>query len=910
MKMMCSLLVAMAAATALGQPVITAVGSGVPLSATPGTSGAIYVGGTSASGQAGRWTLNAGVLSFQSAGVGTSAGYISSDGRYLAITVPNTTPQYFGNTAAGVTPPFSTTPTLVPAAIATTEIRSAIFDADTSLFQNVAVLPVTPSLMVYGSGSSGSTSGTFISPHNASRNGRFVVGQAYISSYNNAAGATISSSTFQWRPYVFDSLANGGAGATIVLPTPFRSSSNTWRRRTGAAYGISDDGQVICGYQEHNSSTLASANPDGARPVVWRFNGGTNEYEMTFLPNGVDANGFFYTASATAGSMHMNAAGTMIVGRALDNTGAGFIGKWTWDAGTSTWTGPEFIGSGLVNPASWLPQSVTSCGVPPTISATGMSDDGSVIVGSAVYSTCGSFMSGGWIWSSETGMVDWYDYLVSENVAGITENYGPIGDNGDPTRGLPKLGYPLSVSMDGNNIVGFQGGTQRIPFASSWILQMTGGTPCTGAAVTLNPNAVVNYSACTSSIILNVGGSGTLPLTYQWYKDGVPLADGVSPTGSNITGSGSAQLRINQPLSTSDVGTYHATIVGSCGSLVTSTNSVVQLDPAFPVATNDVCSTAQAVSMGTNVLGAGQSPCGAWVTENGGFTSCDPTFVSKADRWFVFTPSTTQAYRLETCGSTYDTVISIYENCNGAELACNNDYATGPSTSCSSNRSRIASYTMNENQPYYIRIAAPAAAFLSDSNLMNLSIMAAPAAAPNDDCATPAVANVGANNFSTIEATNSNTVSCSTALSRDVYFTFTAPITGRATFKTCPGTSYNTVLSVQDGCFGAELGCNDNANISGCSSQSIVSNVRMLAGQTATIRIGGSTTTQFGAGVLTVDFFCAGDIDGDLDSDSDDITLFFAGWDSGNAAVGDMDGDQDTDSDDVVIFFGSFDSGC
>lgn len=80
--------------------------------------------------------------------------------------------------------------------------------------------------------------------------------------------------------------------------------------------------------------------------------------------------------------------------------------------------------------------------------------------------------------------------------------------------------------------------------------------------------------------------------------------------------------------------------------------------------------------------------------------------------------------------------------------------------------------------------------------------------------------------------------------------------------------------------------------------------------QTATIRIGGNTTTAFGAGVLTVEFFCAGDIDGDGDSDSDDIVLFFGGWDAGNAAVGDMDGDLDTDSDDVTIFFGAFDSGC
>jgi len=36
---------------------------------------------------------------------------------------------------------------------------------------------------------------------------------------------------------------------------------------------------------------------------------------------------------------------------------------------------------------------------------------------------------------------------------------------------------------------------------------------------------------------------------------------------------------------------------------------------------------------------------------------------------------------------------------------------------------------------------------------------------------------------------------------------------------------------------------------------------------------------------------------------------FFAAWDQGNSA-GDVDGDGDTDSDDIVVFFGAWDSGC
>ena len=52
---------------------------------------------------------------------------------------------------------------------------------------------------------------------------------------------------------------------------------------------------------------------------------------------------------------------------------------------------------------------------------------------------------------------------------------------------------------------------------------------------------------------------------------------------------------------------------------------------------------------------------------------------------------------------------------------------------------------------------------------------------------------------------------------------------------------------------------------------------------------------------------CPSDIDRDDDVDSDDIVLFFTGWDAGD---GDFDGDDDSDSDDVVGFFLAWDQGC
>jgi hypothetical protein len=564
------------AASAWAQPEIISLGSGLPNSVTRDVAGTRIVGGNSISAAAaGRWSLTGAALTAANISGTSGGGLVSADGAYAAVTVLNNSPQLFGNQADNVSPPFSMNPTLVPVAIPATESRAMRWNASTGMLQDMGGLPIVPELMVYGSGSSGGSSGTFIIPNAISQSGRFIVGFGYSSTYNNSSGTTIRSSTFQWRPWVWDADANGGMGAYTVLPTPFRTSSNTWRRRTGNAYAVSNDGLVIVGAQEHNVGTLPGADPDGGRPVVWRWNSGTSTYDMSYLPNGVDAGGLNFTYNSTPGTYFINAAGTTIVGRAAENgTGNLYIAKWTWDEGTSTWSAPVNIGSNLTTQASWLPASVTGCGLPPTLTPTGMSDDGNTIVGMAVYSTCSSFMSGGFIWTSASGTItDWYDYMVASGATGIMEYYGPIGDDGDPNRGLPKLGFPTSLSTDGSAVVGFQGGTQRIPGAPSWIVINSGGPGCVSPLMTINPDAIINFNACSSAIILNAAAAGTLPISYQWYKDGVPLVDGPTAGGSTVEGATSFQCRINPLLTPADAGIYHATATGDCGTPATGTST-------------------------------------------------------------------------------------------------------------------------------------------------------------------------------------------------------------------------------------------------------------------------------------------------------------------------------------------------
>lgn len=904
-------------AQSLALPEIISLGSGTPNSVTNDLAGVRYIGGSGFGGVgAARWTLSGGALT--GANIGSNGGgAISADGLYQSLIIPNNSPQIFGNAATGVTPPFSMTPTLVPTAINTSEFRAARWSSSGPTILDCGGLPVVPTLMVYGSSSSGGSSGTFVSPNSMSKNGRFIAGQAYVSTYNSAAGTTISANSFHWRPYIWDSQANGGLGAITVLPTPFRTTSNTWRRRTGAAWAVSDDGLVIVGAQEHNVAGGAGPDPDGGRLVVWRWDSGSSSYVMSYLPNGTDANGNFFTYSTSVGTIHMNSAGTIIVGRAVaDLTGSGYIAKWTWDAGSQTWNAPVVIGSNLTTQASWLPAAVTSCGVPPTLSPSGMSEDGNTVVGVATYSTCGSFMAGGFIWTSQDNVIaDWYDYLVALGMTEVTANFGPIGDFGDPTRGLPRLGFPSGISSDGSAVVGFQGGNQLIPGAPAWVLLTdgAGGGGCTEPMIANNPTASVLVSACTSSVILNAAASGSLPLTYQWYKDDVALTDGVTPSGADMTGATSFQLRINRP-GTLDFGTYRCDVTGECGATVSTTNSIVQIDPAFPIAANDICAGAINVAQGTNVLAPAQSPCAAY--DNDPVLSASCASGSKTDRWFRFTPSVTQEYRLETCGSNYDTTLSIYSDCNGFELACNNDYITGPATGCTSSRSRIGRIALDAGTPYLIRIAAPAAAFLSGTSTMNLSINPAPAAVANDDCSTAAVAILGTNAFDLTEATPSGELSFCDSVSgtgRDVWFMYTPTLKGKMRAATCPGTTLNTVLGVYEGQCGFEVACNDNAGVTGCFNQSIVDNFAMNAGQVYSFRVAGNNLSAVGAGTLTLSYVCDADIvvNGVIDLTDLSTLLSNFGTESGAThAMGDIDGDGDVDLTDLSQLLTAFGLPC
>ncbi len=925
-------LVCALAGVAAAQPTITSLGSGTPIGVSNSAGGTYYISGTSiATSQAvGRWAFTPGISSLTTSELGANGNAypaISSDGAYQLGMLPNSAPQVFGVTATAVSPVFTTTPTLVASTTTPTATETIVnrWSSASGTWTRAAMLPTETrlcygqsaggvSMMTFGPGSS--SGATFLDGNAMSLNGRFVVGHGYISSYSTATGNTITASVSRWHPCIWDATTN----TTTVLPVAARTSSNTWRPRTARAFAVSNDGLVVCGYQEHNSSTAAAADPDGARPLVWRWNAGTGNYDMSYLPTGMSG-GLVYTASATAGTMFMNAAGTIIVGRNVDNNANTYICKWTWDAGTSTWTannlgnnvgattsvvnitcpagiptvttsvshglalndrvyiagnatpayngmwqvtnvtspttfeisGPDGnalacaadgIGGTVNKAASWLPGAVYfGCGVtsnwgaPPSITPTGMSDDGNTIVGVATYSTCGSFMSGGFIWHNADGIIqDWYDYCVAQGVPAVSTYYGPSGDPsnpGDLSKGLPRLGNPQGISADGNAFVGRQGGSQIVvPSAGPWIMLATGGATCVAPRFTQQPTASVPTSLCGSGVILNVAASGTGPFTYQWYRGASPLNDGATGSGATITGSTAAQLRISN-VHPADIGSYTCVVTGCNGQSVTSNASVVSLDPTQSAPVNSDC--AFAISTGEATVNF--NICATYLNQG---SSCG---VDLASVWYRYTPTFTGNARFQTCASTFDTTIQLYDQCNGSQLfnGCSDDVGprglAGLGAACGATRSLISSFPVTAGVPLYVRVGAKAFPFSTTGSATSgaLTISQTPAAPANDLCANATVVSgnsVTGNTypFNLNEATDDYTFGtdfCSSpaettvASTRDVWFRLVAPCGGTYSISTCGSTDTNPMLHVMPDCSAFNiLACSDNvgSGVSGCTS--------------------------------------------------------------------------------------------
>jgi len=278
---------------------------------------------------------------------------------------------------------------------------------------------------------------------------------------------------------------------------------------------------------------------------------------------------------------------------------------------------------------------------------------------------------------------------------------------------------------------------------------------------------------------------------------------------------------------------------------------------AAPPPANDTCQTAQPLQLG---MGIGGSTINA--TTNDGPpppVSCSAGGSNKSV-WFSFTPATTANYRITSCGSDFDTVLSIFTIGSCADqatwtlLACDDDSCDGALPPGSAQASEIPSLTLSAGTTYRIRLAGwgPTSAGFYSINIItaigtgaccsggccSITTQAAcatlwtanqtcsptnPCPVPaNDSCLAPRTLNLdltesGDNCSATTTADGPNAVGADCAAgSRGVWFQFVAPASTIYTFSTC-GSLIDSVLTIFSGPCNApvQVACNDDG---GCSS--------------------------------------------------------------------------------------------
>jgi len=245
-----------------------------------------------------------------------------------------------------------------------------------------------------------------------------------------------------------------------------------------------------------------------------------------------------------------------------------------------------------------------------------------------------------------------------------------------------------------------------------------------------------------------------------------------------------------------------------------------------PNAAADVCGSAPLVGEGLHAFNT------AGFTIDGPSGSCGGN--GSNNGWWVYQATQTGNATVTTCGlASFDTMLTAFTGCAGAQVACNDDACGLQST---------MAFPVSSGGQYWIRISGFSTA--SGAGQINISV-AAPPGGNEESCGaanpllvldTPAFAdNTGA--FTDVSV-NACTFGGAESTG-DLYWRFTAPADNTYRFSTC-GSALDTVISVFSGCpvdqFGNMLGCNDDSCGGTLQSQT---DVFVSSGQTVWVRVAG-----------------------------------------------------------------------
>ena len=274
---------------------------------------------------------------------------------------------------------------------------------------------------------------------------------------------------------------------------------------------------------------------------------------------------------------------------------------------------------------------------------------------------------------------------------------------------------------------------------------------------------------------------------------------------------------------------------------------------------NDLCVNAASLS------GYGSFPFNTTsaATDGPSETLCTGSGSSQVynDVWFTYTACTSGTHTVSTCGSNFDSRIAVYgAACPGGTantaIACNDDSAVCGTGSLQSN----LTFSATSGQTYRIRLGSYYNNMIQGQGYGqgNLVLSGPACGLLGDACAGPiALTGYGATAFTTVGATTDGTApsSCGTGgqIGNDIWFTYTACVSGSHTVDTCAGGNYDSTLVLYTGACGAltQAGCNDDTT--GCGAGSLSSRIiwTATAGTQYRIRLGGYQGAT-GSGTLTL----------------------------------------------------------
>lgn len=214
-------------------------------------------------------------------------------------------------------------------------------------------------------------------------------------------------------------------------------------------------------------------------------------------------------------------------------------------------------------------------------------------------------------------------------------------------------------------------------------------------------------------------------------------------------------------------------------------------------------------------------------TTNGGIDKLKPScgdsgpLDESPDYAYAFTAPTDGVYTFDTFGTAFDTVLYVVEGgaCNGAEIACNDDYQFGVTSALA--------VTLTAGQTVSVVVDGD---FLAQG-AFTLNIGELGGTCPDEDLANviPSVV-MG----SLAAEDDAGFGSCGGLASNDYSYTFTAPIAAPYMFEVV-GAANDAIVYVTDSCGGQEIAC-DLANFNG---QALIVE-ELLADQTVVVTVDGS----------------------------------------------------------------------